>query len=301
MTEYQHTYTEDSQKNPDCPSTIHMSHDQQVSYPMSQVQIFPKQYPIEALGVGHITQYPDPHENHISGDEDEDESEGEGLVRQGGSEHETRKYAWVHELIQVGILLCSLGQAVQIFILQYASPGSFIMMLNGYIAISMALITLLANIVRWTCLCRKGLPVFVVYLYLVVDLLGFTYIQSTTVTIIVFRQASEEFWVLFIGLPVYVKILSITTTIGFTVLLVLTIISFIIKRVAIIEYLGRPRITLGSIVDNEDTVHLVKIDANPTPNQNKKKHKKKKRKSSRKNVPKGRSTHQIRKKRKHKK
>lgn len=145
-------------------------------------------------------------------------------------QHDEMKIIWHHEIFFILVVCFSIIQAIQIFILQYSSPGSVIMMVNGWISIFLALLSILAILIRWTFMFKRDLPILLIYAYMVIMFWGFTVVQSTTIPVIIFRQSSENFWDLFISLPLYVRILLISSTITVFIIFISVVVLSILKR-----------------------------------------------------------------------
>lgn len=176
-------------------------------------------------------------------DESSDESDEEGELKRIGCELnpklKSEKPPWYVEVLLIVVTLLSIVFAIFIIILQYDSPGSVIMTINMIIAIILAILSVVSTIVRWTLLCKKGMPVYVIYLLLAVIGYFALMIISTTITIMVFKQASEDFWVLFVSLSVKVQTILVLSFIVFVLLSIAVLLYCILRRGDLITYINK--------------------------------------------------------------
>lgn len=147
------------------------------------------------------------------------------------------KLIWYVELIQVLMLVLMIAYSVMVIILQGASPGSILMTINSIVAIVLTVVVAIAMFVRWIFLRKGGLPVGLKYLYVGLVILCFLAIHWSTVPLVVFRQATEDFWTLFMALPAWARALLITTSILFVVIFLIAILTLFIHRYDFIRYL----------------------------------------------------------------
>jgi len=225
-------------KEPECPQMLDNQHNcsDSQSQPQPQCQSqhsSPVIYPINIQPHNCNQNYGPPlRTKDVSCSSASTSDEEECLIKQSVDTTATATICWSAEILLILIVFLSIIQAIQIFVLQYtsSSSGCFIMIINGYIAITLAALSVLLLAARWTWFIKINMPVFGLTLYIAIVVWGFTIIQATTIPILVYRQATEDFWVLFVSLPVYVQILLITTTIICATIVTMIVAMVLVKR-----------------------------------------------------------------------
>ncbi|MHA1682587.1 MAG: hypothetical protein ACTSUE_16740 [Promethearchaeota archaeon] len=115
------------------------------------------------------------------------------------------------------IFMLGIGAAIftlQAFILQRGSEGSTIILINAVVAFLLTVLLFVFFCVELSLFCTRSKDnqnTFLL-LFLFVIILGFTVIQTLNVSIMVYRQASENFFELFLSLSALDQIILITST-----------------------------------------------------------------------------------------
>lgn len=177
--------------------------------------------------------YPQTNVKIDESDSDSDEDEDDELIGDTISEKKKKKRInYITEVILSIVLIITVAQAIQIFILHYYSNESIIMMICGYTSVFLAVVAMISTCLRWTFYLRKEFDakykIFFIYLFTIV--FGFSIVQAMAVMIIVYRQASENFWTLFLDLPFHVRALLVSSTVTCFVLFVIFIFIIFFRR-----------------------------------------------------------------------
>jgi hypothetical protein len=221
--------------DPSAPQEVNYSQQlqpqSQMQYPdIMQPQIMP-QFFIGDGGMSGTGSYED--------DESSDESEIEEGNPHGHLKLKSEKAPWYIELILALIIVLTVIVAVFMIFLQFDSPGSVIMTINMILSVIFAILAIVASFVRCFLLCKRGLPVAVIYLLLAIIIYGSTFVISTTILIMVFKQATEDFWTLFVSLSAGTQTLLILSFVAFVLIFVLVVLYFALKRRDIIKYINK--------------------------------------------------------------
>jgi hypothetical protein len=229
--------TEKTDSCPPLPQNVdysQQSQQPQPQYPDMMPHVMP-QFFIGAGGMSGTGEY---------GDDDDDESSEESGEEETGNPHgqlklKSEKSPWYVELVLVAIIILSVVFAVFIVILQFDSPGSVIMTLNMILAMIFAILSIVAAFVRCFLLCKKGLPVVVIYLLLAIIIYVSTFVITSTILIMVFKQATEDFWTLFVSLSGGTQAFLILSFVAFLLIFVLVTFYFLLRRRDLIEYINK--------------------------------------------------------------
>jgi len=163
------------------------SYDEKVNVPPNEEIIYHMPKKISTNPSGEI----------FTTDEEEKEEEEEKFKRKGLK----KRRSFMITLISLTILVVLM--TIFIWVLERGSAGSHIMLINGILSTILVGILIFGLVLLYT---GTAISSKVIYIIAFLISLGFSLIFGLTYPTIIYRQSIEDFWVLFLASPMYIRI-----------------------------------------------------------------------------------------------